>query len=57
MVDENINDIIYLKNLVQEGKLNPFIDKSYSLDEAVEEYKYVSTGRKRGNIVIKISER
>ncbi|MBT3755816.1 MAG: zinc-binding dehydrogenase [Candidatus Cloacimonetes bacterium] len=57
MVDENINDIIYLKNLVQEGKLNPFIDKSYSLDEAVEAYKYVSTGRKRGNIVIKISER
>jgi len=56
MVDENINDMIYLKNLVQEGKLNPFIDKSYSLDEAVEAYKYVSTGRKRGNIVIKILE-
>ncbi|MCP4552755.1 MAG: NAD(P)-dependent alcohol dehydrogenase [Bacteroidetes bacterium] len=53
MVDENINDMIYLMNLVQEGKLNPFIDKSYSLDEAVEAYKYVSTGRKRGNVVIK----
>ncbi len=57
MVDENINDMIYLKKLVQEGKLNPFIDKSYSLDEAVEAYKYVSTGRKRGNIVIKIPDR
>ena len=53
MVDENINDLIYLKNLVQEGKLNPYIDKSYSLDEAAEAYKYVSTGRKRGNVVIK----
>lgn len=45
-----------LRNLFENGKLKATIDRTYSIDEIVEAYRYVDTGRKKGNVVIKIAK-
>lgn len=49
-------DVIFLKELVQKGKYNPIIDRQYKLDQIVEAYKYVESGQKTGNVILKIVE-
>jgi NADPH:quinone reductase-like Zn-dependent oxidoreductase len=49
-------DVIFLKELVQKGEYKPVIDRQYKLDEIVVAYKYVESGQKTGNVVIKIVE-
>ncbi|MBN8704108.1 MAG: NAD(P)-dependent alcohol dehydrogenase [Bacteroidetes bacterium] len=49
-------DVIFLKELVQKGEFNPVIDRQYKLDQIVEAYKYVESGQKTGNVVLKIVE-
>jgi len=39
-------------NLTVAGKITPFIDKEFYLDEIVQAHHYVETGRKRGNSII-----
>jgi NADPH:quinone reductase-like Zn-dependent oxidoreductase len=47
-------DLDLLKNIIEENKYLPVIDKSYKLDEIVEAYKYVGEGHKSGNIIINV---
>jgi NADPH:quinone reductase-like Zn-dependent oxidoreductase len=54
MAPDNIEDLKYLKRLVEDKKLKPVIDKSYSLEQAVDAYAYVDSGHKKGNVVINI---
>lgn len=49
-------DVIFLKELVQKGEYNPIIDRQYKLDQIVEAYKYVESGQKTGNVILKIVE-
>jgi NADPH:quinone reductase-like Zn-dependent oxidoreductase len=49
-------DVIFLKELVQKGEYKPVIDRHYKLDQIVEAYRYVESGQKTGNVVIKIVE-
>jgi NADPH:quinone reductase-like Zn-dependent oxidoreductase len=55
MAPDRVEDLIYLKELVESNIIIPVIDKTYSLEEAVEAYRYVDTGRKRGNVILKIN--
>jgi NADPH:quinone reductase-like Zn-dependent oxidoreductase len=43
-----------LKELIESGAFRPLVDRSYPLDEIVEAYRYVETGRKVGNVVISV---
>ena len=52
----NKADVIFLKELVEKGEYKPVIDRHYKLDQIVEAYKYVETGQKTGNVVIRIQE-
>ncbi len=44
----------YLRDLIESGKFKPVIDRTYPLDQIVEAYSYVETGRKTGNVVISL---
>ena len=52
---ENVEALIFLKNIIDEGQLKPVIDRRYSIDQIVEAHRYADKGRKKGNIVITIN--
>lgn len=49
-------DVLYLRELAIEGAFKPVIDSVYPLDKIVEAYRYVETGQKTGNVIIKIRD-
>lgn len=50
-------DVIFLKELVETNKYKPIIDRSYSLEQIADAYRYVETGNKIGNVVITIGQK
>jgi NADPH:quinone reductase-like Zn-dependent oxidoreductase len=44
----------YFKELLESGEFRPLIDRRYRLEEIVEAYTYVETGRKIGNVVVSV---
>ena len=47
-------DVIFLKELVEKNKYKPVIDRCYSLQDIVSAYRYVESGQKTGNVVIRV---
>jgi hypothetical protein len=50
------NDLTYLADLVQSGKLKVVIDKTYPLNQLPEAMRYLETGRARGKVVITVGD-
>jgi NADPH:quinone reductase-like Zn-dependent oxidoreductase len=48
----NPEDLVYLKDLIESGKLRPVIDRTYPLSEAREAVRYVGSGQARAKVVI-----
>jgi NADPH:quinone reductase-like Zn-dependent oxidoreductase len=49
-------DLLLVKELVEAGKYRPVIDRRYAIDEVVEATRYVESGQKTGNVVLRVSE-
>jgi NADPH:quinone reductase-like Zn-dependent oxidoreductase len=47
-------DLLAIKELVEAGKYRPVIDRIYSMNEYIEAVRYVESGRKTGNVVIRV---
>jgi len=50
----NQKDLLALKELLQEGKIKPLIDRSYPLSESVDAFRYFGEGHVRSKVVITV---
>ncbi len=48
----NQNDLVYIKELFEAGKVKSIIDRRYPLSEAAEALRYLGAGHARGKVVI-----
>ena len=51
---ERQQDLMTLKDLIEEGKLTPVIDRAYPLDDAAQAIRYLEQGHARGKVVLTV---
>ena len=50
------NDLIYLKDLLESGKLKPVIDRRYTLEQVSDAIRYLEEGHVKGKLIINVKE-
>jgi len=56
LVKPNKNDLVFLKELLETGKVVPVIDRCYPLSEVAEAFHYIGEGHAQGKVVITVNQ-
>lgn len=51
---EKTKSLIFIRKLIEAGKLKPVMDRCYPLEKISEAHDYVENGHKRGNVIITV---
>jgi NADPH:quinone reductase-like Zn-dependent oxidoreductase len=55
MKKANQKDLLFIRDLLEDGKIRPLIDECYPLSKTAEAFRYFEKGHARGKVVITVA--
>lgn len=53
--NEKPEDLVFIKDLIEQKALGTVVDKCYPLDQAADAHSYISKGNRKGSVIIKVA--
>ena len=55
IIKETVDDMAFIRGIIEDGKMQPVIDRTYTLEQTGEAHSYVEQGHKKGNVAIELA--